>query len=144
MPDSTHGQIILDLIFYLATWHALAKLRLHSDTSLTALERITSLLGQTMRTFVRRVCAAFDTRELPKETMARHRRAGAAASKAANANATNTSTPRPPQRKVPAKTKKFNLCTYKYHRMADYPRAIRRFGPTDNFTTQTVSDRCSC
>lgn len=38
-----------------------------------------------------------------------------------------------------AKVKGFNLHTYKYHRLGDYPAAIKRFGTTDNTTTQTVS-----
>jgi len=31
-----------------------------------------------------------------------------------------------------------NLQTYKYHALGDYPNMIRRFGTTDNYTTQTV------
>lgn len=45
----------------------------------------------------------------------------------------------PSSSKMTAKTKGFNLHTYKYHRLGDYPAAIKRFGTTDNTTTQTVS-----
>ena len=37
-----------------------------------------------------------------------------------------------------AKKKELNLNTYKYHRLGDYPRAVREFGPLDGFSTQTV------
>ena len=36
------------------------------------------------------------------------------------------------------KKKLLNLETYKWHALPDYPQAIRRFGTTDNTTTQTV------
>ena len=44
-----------------------------------------------------------------------------------------------PSISLKAKVKHLNLTTYKYHALADYPNTIRRYGTTDNYTTQTVS-----
>ena len=66
----------------LCTWHALAKLRLHTSSTLQIFKSITKLLGQRLRYWVKKTCTAFETRELPKEANARHRRKAAAATKA--------------------------------------------------------------
>ncbi|KAG2054238.1 hypothetical protein BDR06DRAFT_982465 [Suillus hirtellus] len=39
-----------------------------------------------------------------------------------------------------AKTKRFNLGTYKFHAMGDYARTIRFFSTTDSFSTQIVRE----
>jgi hypothetical protein len=85
-----------------------------------------------MRRFLKVTCETYITRELPKETAARGRRMAALAVKgisvrAAKGKATSGQ-----------KRKKFNLATYKYHALADYPETIRRYGTTDNYSTQTV------
>jgi hypothetical protein len=36
------------------------------------------------------------------------------------------------------KVKKLNLSTYKWHALGDYVNTIRRYGTTDNYSTQTV------
>jgi hypothetical protein len=79
----------MDLLFVLCTWHALAKLRLHTSSTLQALKATTKALGQQLRYWVKKTCSAFDTRELPKEESARHRRKAAAASKADKGKGTN-------------------------------------------------------
>lgn len=58
----------------MAHWHALAKLRLHTDLTLEILDQTTTLLGEYLRAFHQKTCSAFDTKELPKETDARERR----------------------------------------------------------------------
>ncbi|KAI0737525.1 hypothetical protein C8Q80DRAFT_1115077 [Daedaleopsis nitida] len=120
-----YNRPVLKLIFVLATWHALAKLRLHTTTTLAFFDQTTRTLGATMRTFARDVCTAFATRELPKEKNARHRPQHDVPSNTASSTSGG------------AKRKQFNLHTYKYHRLGDYPTAIRRYGTTDNFNTQT-------
>ncbi|RPD56887.1 hypothetical protein L227DRAFT_587910 [Lentinus tigrinus ALCF2SS1-6] len=134
-----HNKIVLDMLFLLATWHALAKLRIHSDSSLTRFERICSSLGVAMRMFMNKLCPDYDTKELPKETASRQRRKAATAAKAppAKALAAPSTSPHPAPRKEPAKRKRFDLNTYKFHRLGDYPRCIRRFATTDGWTTQT-------
>ena len=65
--------IILDLLWYLLFWHALAKLRLHTESTLEIMEAVTSLLGKSTRQFAR-ACKTIETCELPAEVGARVRR----------------------------------------------------------------------
>jgi hypothetical protein len=59
----------------MCTWHALAKLRLHTDYTLDALKTATKQLGQQLRYFQAEVCPAFKTYETANELEARARRA---------------------------------------------------------------------
>lgn len=65
----------MDLLFTLANWHALAKLRQHTDQSLDILESITIQLGHLLRRFQEKTCTAYDTRELKREMAAREHKA---------------------------------------------------------------------
>jgi hypothetical protein len=136
-----HDELLADLLFTLASWHACAKLRLHTEMTLIHLDNSTTLLGQLLRKFVDITCAAFVTRELPKEVAARTRRRAAASAKKASK----------PINEIPAKNKAsatqsktgarklFNLCTYKLHALGDYVKTIRLFGTSDSYSTQVVS-----
>lgn len=73
------NKIILDLIFVLCTWHAYAKLHLHTTTTLTSLTNATTSLGTLLRSFKNKVCTLYATRELPREEAARGHRAAALA-----------------------------------------------------------------
>lgn len=127
-----------DLLFELSTWHAFAKLRLHTESTLHALETSTTRLGHVLRHFKSKTCNKFDTRELPSEKAARGRRDAAAAAK--NAKQTQTSERSSTQKKSkPQTVRTFSLTTYKLHALGDYVDAIRKFGTSDSFTTQTVS-----
>ena len=66
-----NNTIIMDLLFELATWHALAKLRLHTESTVCALETSTTRLGTALRKFQSTICAEFETRDLPSEEAAR-------------------------------------------------------------------------
>jgi hypothetical protein len=127
-----HNEIVVDLLFEFATWHALAKLRIHTDKTLDMLTTATKTLTSAMRLFLRVTCEAFTTKELKKEAAACGRRIAALVAKgdsrAAKGKAATTG----------QKPKKLNLATYKYHALADYAETIRRFGPTDNYNTQIV------
>lgn len=74
LPDK-HDSILKDLLFILAHWHALAKLRQHTELTLNILELVTVQLGKSLKTFEAMTCSAFDTRELKREEKARMRRA---------------------------------------------------------------------
>lgn len=124
--------LVLDLLFELATWHGLAKLRLHTDTTLSFLDTSTTRLGKIFRRFSSKT-EAFDTRDLPSEEAARGRRQ---ARKAAQSLAHGNSAKQHPQRC--SKHRTFSLRTYKLHALGDYVNTIRQFGTTDNFTTQLV------
>ena len=58
----------------MAHWHALAKLRLHTDKTLEVLDTWTSVMGEAARTFVTSTCSQFVTSELKREYEARKRR----------------------------------------------------------------------
>lgn len=69
-----HNSRLLDLLFVVAQWHGLAKLRMHTAHTLEILDQFTTLLGQFIRDFLSKTCSAFDTKELPREANARERR----------------------------------------------------------------------
>jgi len=103
--------MLLRLLYKAAEWHALAKLRLHTDSTLDLLESVTREFGRLTRQFRDKTADKFNTVELPRE-------AGA--------------------RKGGTK-KKLNLNTYKFHSLGDYVATIRLFGTTDSYSTQLVS-----
>jgi len=112
-------------------WHAFAKLRIHTDSTLALFWSLTKFLTAAMQQFLKETCKAYVTQELPKE-MAVHRRCTAAlAAKGNTRGPKGNFNPGP-------KGKKLNLATYKYHALADYPKTIQRFGTTDNYNTQIV------
>lgn len=125
-PDS-HDEVVRILLFRLAEWHALAKLRIHTDDSLDLLSRATRCLGQQLRKFRDSTCSAFRTMELPREIAARQKKS----SNSADAG-TGPSGARP---------KAFNIQTYKLHALGDYVSSIKMFGTTDSYTTQIVCMR---
>jgi hypothetical protein len=123
---------ISELLFLLATWHAYAKLRLHTDTTLGMLETVTKALCQALRHFATVICPRYTTKELPQEVRARITRQQAQAThcggEASNAMSSSGS----------GKAKRFNMSMYKMHCIADYLDAIRKYGTTDSYSTQTV------
>uniref|UniRef100_A0A8H7XVD3 Uncharacterized protein n=1 Tax=Psilocybe cubensis TaxID=181762 RepID=A0A8H7XVD3_PSICU len=122
-----HDKVLQDILFTLCEWHALAKLRMHTDSTLTGLEATTRRLGKELRSFVSKICPQYSTKELPKETAARARRAANNAKKGKPA-ATGS---------LDAKTSKMlNLFTYKLHSLGDYVKTIWLFGPTEGYSTQ--------
>jgi hypothetical protein len=127
--DEPHNSRLLKLLYRLAEWHAFAKMRLHTESTLRHLETLTTELGQLMRDFEQSTCSHFQTFELPREVEARKRRY-------ANAHPSGTDSNIGVKR-----TKSLNLFTYKWHSLADYVPAIRLFGGVDGFSTQLVS-RC--
>ena len=123
-----HDSVIRTLLFRLAQWHALAKLRLHTDDSLRYLDDTTRLLGLQLRKFQDFTCNAFHTMKSPSETAARWWR------KDGKLGTTSRDIC-----KSGARPKSFNLATYKLHALGDYVSTIRLFGTTDSYTTQIVS-----
>lgn len=122
--------MVMILLYRTAEWHAFAKFRLHTESTLQHLEQLTAKLGQLTRKFRDTTHSAFATFELPKETGARNRLETSNKGKE-KASAGNASKKKP---------KNLNLFTYKWHSLGDYVRFIRLFGGTDGFSTQVVSD----
>jgi hypothetical protein len=125
-----HDKIVSGMLFELATWHALAKLRLHTETTLKFLRASTKRLGKDFRLFSSKVCSAYDTRELPTEEAARRQRRAAGPVNLSTANHTAAS--------AKGKGCTFNLQTFKMHAMGHYEECIRLFGTSDGYNTQTV------
>ena len=126
-PHNAHLQ---KLLHRMAEWHSFAKLHLHSESTLTYLEKLTRDLGKQMRQFRDKTCSHFETFELPREVEARNRRQQSKA-----------------QGKQPEggsggkKIKSLNLLIYKWHALGDYIRTIRLFGGTDGYSTQLVCSK---
>ena len=106
--------MLLRLLYKAAEWHALAKLRLHTDTTLDLLEAVTKEFGHLMRQFRDKTSNESNTVELPC---------------GANARKGGSRSPK----------KILNLNTYKFHALADYVATIRLFGTTDSYSTLLVS-----
>lgn len=124
------------LLFEMATWHFLAKLRLHTELTVTSLIKSTTRLGTAMRKFVSVTCEAYVTRDLPSEEAARGRRKAALAQK----KGINGKQPtKPSETSTGTRKRKFNLSAYKPHAIPDYAPYIRLYGATDGFTSQVVS-----
>ncbi|KJA21682.1 hypothetical protein HYPSUDRAFT_111821, partial [Hypholoma sublateritium FD-334 SS-4] len=164
LPDQ-HNENLMGLLFTLAHWHALAKLRQHTELTLIILESITIQLGISLRKFEAETCSAFDTRELKREEVARLRRAegqttarqaptknadsvlasnietvdndAAASSTGPSLGQTNS----PPKKATGKLSKTLNLKTYKDHSLGDYVETIRRNGTTDSYSTESASHR---
>lgn len=145
-----YNSIIITLLYRLAEWHALAKLRMHTEHTLQSLENSTRKIGQELRSFRDLTLQSFKCQELPKETTARLRRRKRTRAQKAQANVDTQTKPEdetnPDQSTInsakkdqaPPKSKILNLFTYKFHALGDYVRTIRLYGTTDSYSTQIV------
>lgn len=135
LPDK-HNNDIQSLLFTTAEWHTLAKMRLHTDSTLAWLDESTKAFGKLIRRFQSYTCSFFDTRELPQEEAARSRRQK---KKKGSINRPNPSPLAPaPSTATPTKKKLFNLILIKLHALGDYVKTIKTFGTTDSYSTQPV------
>ncbi|KAH9916588.1 uncharacterized protein BXZ73DRAFT_105780 [Epithele typhae] len=123
LPPSTN-ESVLTLLFVCAYWHALAKMRLHSDSSLDLLDDTTALLGHEMRYFAAITCPQFDARETAAEYQARRR---------AEERRNPTSIAANDGRRLRLFTA---INTIKFHFLGEYVSIIRELGTTDSFTTE--------
>jgi len=134
-----HNNDIQSLLFTTAEWHTLAKMRLHTDSTLAWLDESTKAFGKEIRRFQSHTCSFFDTRELPQEEAARSRRQKKTKG---SINLSNTSPLTPAQSTATSsagtKKKLFNLILIKLHALGDYVKTIKTFGTTDSYSTQPV------
>lgn len=169
LPEPYNEQI-RQLLFTLAHWHALAKLRMHNGLTIKLLEDATTSLGDRLRMFRKRTCSAFNTRELRREMDARVRRQARASmtmrppghgsqlvARRNEPTLPSTSSMRSMAAKKPTdqakssaqpssnsrRPKTFNLSTYKTHALGDYAAAIVQYGTTDSYSTAPVSNNTS-
>ncbi|KAG8971132.1 hypothetical protein FRC05_011501 [Tulasnella sp. 425] len=126
-----YNTYVLCMLYTLALWHGLAKLRQHTDTTLNQLSTVTRMLGKELQFFASEVCPHFNTTETPKEHSARDQRETAKAMKPNSGTRgkgkAKTASPLP---------KTFSLCTVKIHLLGHYVPTIRWFGTTDSYSTQ--------
>ncbi len=116
----------------------MAKLRLHTETTVRDLENSTSRLGNMLRKFQEDVCTKYQTFDLPSEEAARGRRKAKKEATAATAADVTTSKGKAKESASGSrKVRTFNLNTYKVHALGGYAKAIRRFGSPDNYNSQT-------
>jgi hypothetical protein len=126
---SSRDTFITDLFYILVTYHALGKLRIHTEDTLRYWEVICHNLGNAVRIFCDAFCPLFETRETPREAAARARRVA----KMSHSGQANSS----------RRLKIFNVNTYKFHAIADGPATVRWFGTTDSYSTWIVSTSLS-
>jgi len=153
-----HNTAVLDLLFVMAHWHALAKLRMHHDLTLDIMESVTACLGKLLRSFANVTCPAFKTKELRREAdaHARHQLRKAIANQGSSdisqlprqfrheaspaepLSAQHQSSIQKHSLAGARRLKTFNLNTYKGHSYGDYVKTIREYGTTDSFSTEPV------
>ncbi|CCO34066.1 hypothetical protein BN14_08158 [Rhizoctonia solani AG-1 IB] len=126
MPKSIDAQV-QELLFTFAYWHALAKLRQHTSTTLFKLKNITTQLGNKMRA-LKEHTKDLEIFETPHEFGSRQRRAAAKAQKS------NVAEPVQLIRKRCG----LNLNTPKFHAIGHYVAIITSLGTTDSYSTQTT------
>ncbi|KAF9473559.1 hypothetical protein BDN70DRAFT_761574, partial [Pholiota conissans] len=131
LPNKAHNNFLLELLFTFAHWHALAKLRQHTDLSLTILESTTIELGHSLREFEKNVCPFYATQESSQEASTRERQTAKKLAGSKSAGASTASNPT-------STNKTFSLNTYKFHSLGDYVETIRRNGTTDSFSTEQM------
>ncbi|KAJ3919458.1 hypothetical protein F5877DRAFT_40143, partial [Lentinula edodes] len=128
--EEADNRVLMKLLYRTAEWHALAKLRLHTDHTLDYMETRTQDWGKLMREF-RDLSEKFDTQETDREATARYKRSVEKAKKSSGTQTSASSATTGTRRK-----KGLNLFTYKWHAMMDYVWFIRWFGPSDIYSTQ--------
>ena len=128
-----HNKLVQDLIFMLCMWHTLAKLQLHTSTTLKHLQTMTKKLSKILWSFAKTTHTDFETTDLPHEQAAwawRHAAKDSTKRTGGGASTKKTS---------PGATRRFfNLLTYKLHSLGDYFWAILMYGSTDNYSMQVV------
>ena len=129
LPDHCND-FILELLFICTHWNGLAKLCLHSDSTLDIMDDMTAKLGSQFHEFHDKICPQFQTYELPCEVVAHQRHCSKQNHHSGENSVAQFS--KDPHQKI------FNLDTYKYHSLGNYTSTIHRFGTTNSYSTTTV------
>lgn len=125
-------------------FHGLSKLRMHSETTRKALDRVSRDMCKTIRVFAKKT-RELKTKELPSIVEKGNRRRAAKKRKdelEGKGEGSKTS----PKASAAAKKRKgaddvvvLNLVKFKFHHHCNTAEDIRVFGPTDVTSTQCVS-----
>ena len=136
--------MVLKLLFLTATLHGLHKCRLHTDRTVALSDHFLKRFSQSLRHFKFVTCAAFDTKQLPKEVEAHQRQMARLLSKVASST-DSTSSPRVPDSSQPVHLPKpatkvfYNIDVYKLHSLGDYMHYVQHRGTMDSYSTQLVT-----
>ena len=131
--DTDDEDIIMDLLYLTCSAHAYAKLRIHTDATLTSQLQFTVRLGNALRRFFNEVCLKYETKELEAESQKRIRREALELTTTQNEGVTR------PTRTVRRRAqKKFSMVRPKIHFLGDYIRYILEYGTTDSYSTSIV------
>ncbi|KAG9092910.1 hypothetical protein FS749_015341 [Ceratobasidium sp. UAMH 11750] len=124
--DEQHRRISA-LVFTFAKWHTLAKLRMHTESTLQVLELETRVLAQRLRLFQQFIAIEFPLiLEISAEFEVQKRREIRAAA------ARNI----PLTKELTKEVKHLHLNTPKFYALGNYPQAIQMFGTTDSYSTR--------
>lgn len=133
-----HNKDLLDVLFTLAHWHAIAKLRQHTELSLEVLKSVTIRLGGLLRNFRDTTREGFNTKELNREVSARVRKATKKSATAAATKSSLTEGASNLKTNFGKQSRVLNLNTYKDHSLGDYVEMIRQNGTVDSYSTEMV------
>ncbi|KAF5335261.1 hypothetical protein D9758_016234 [Tetrapyrgos nigripes] len=125
-----HDEIIQDITFDILVFNGHAKLRTHTDSSLSTFKQATKDLGRAFRTFAKDTSRAFETVELPREREARIRR------EAKKSTRGGRKFQGPSTSKKKSRLRTFNNNTAKTHALGDYPWAVKYYSTLDSFDTK--------
>lgn len=149
-----HDRLINELLYTFSVWHALAKLRMHTEETIRLLDQVTTALGAITRKFVDTTCEEFRyvARELKHEIAARGRRRAAARasvrskgkqkvteqedSSSDDENEQEERNMEPPRKRRRKEGLTLNINTFKFHSLGHYVPQILRTGPADLSTSQ--------
>jgi hypothetical protein len=124
--DKPFNGIILDTLYIMCFWHSLAKMQVHTKSTLVIFEDATIALGWYLWRFAVAIDGHFEVKESEWEFKARKKR---------------TDQKRPAGAPVApdgCKMKKLNINTTKFHSLGYYPHYIRRHGTSDGTSTQII------
>ena len=136
--------VILDLLYHLACWHSLSKLRMHTTGTLDMLDRATVHLGIALRKFSAEVGINYASSST-NESRPQRQRSEAVKPKSSTRNPQAHAMPKSKAatshggkslrtREAPT----FNFNTFKVHNLGHYRDCIERHGATDGYSTQLV------
>jgi hypothetical protein len=139
--NDDHDKAVKRLLFVLALWHGLAKLRQHTDTTLGYLDDATRRVGAELRSFAV-WSAEYETRETPKEVDARSRREIAQKKRLQQSSKSlaQQQTKKSSKKNAAVAKKSFSLSTPKMHLLGHYSAIFKLYGTSDSYSTQVV--RC--
>jgi hypothetical protein len=133
IPNKSHDEeeaSILDCLYVMATFHTLARLRLHTEKTTALLADVTKSLGAVLRKLRDDMKKNFKVMELPRDVQARAREQNRRLQKGGSKRSANSTA---------SKEISLNLSTIKNHLLEHYHSMILEFGTMEGYSTELVS-----